>query len=322
MAKVKNSDISIYMKCESLLKEACIMKKLVKGIISAMVTAMNEDESLNEKEIRNQVNRQIAAGVDGVFCLGTNGEAYILSEEEKYRIISIVVDEVNGRVPVYVGTGCPGTADTIRLSKKAKDLGADVLSIISPYFAAISQKEIYNHYSEIASSVDMPIVMYNMPARTGNNVAPETVEKLSQIRNIVGMKDSSGNFDNMLQYIEKTDTETFSVLSGNDSLILWNLLAGGAGGITAVSNIYPKTMVSIYQNFLKGDIAGAKLAQDSIRPIRNCFKYGNPNTITKKATNLSGYPVGPCRRPFNDLSEEGVKAIQKTIDSDRANGMK
>lgn len=298
------------------------MAKLVEGIIAAMVTSMHDDETLNEKEIRNQVNRHIAAGATGVFCLGTNGEAYILSEDEKYRIISIVVEEVNGRVPVYAGTGCPGTADTIRLSKKAREIGTDVLSVISPYFAAISQEEIISHYTELAAAVDMPIVMYNMPARTGNNIAPGTVAKLSKIPNIAGIKDSSGNFDNMLQYIEKTDKQTFSVLSGSDSLILWNLLAGGAGGITAVANIYPETMVSIYKHFLNGDIAAAKAAQDSIRPIRDCFRFGNPNTITKKATNLNGHPVGPCRRPFNNLSEEGIEAIKKTLAEDRARGMK
>lgn len=298
------------------------MSKLVKGIISAMVTAMNPDESLSEPEIRNQVRRHLAAGVNGVFCLGTNGEAYILNEDEKERVIRIVVDEVAGKVPVYAGTGMPGTNDTIRLSKLAKKCGADVLSIISPYFAAISQGEIIQHYTEVAAAVELPIVMYNMPARTGNNIAPDTVAKLSRVKGIVGIKDSSGNFDNMLQYIEKTDASTFSVLSGNDSLILWNLIAGGAGGITAIANLYPETMVSIYTRFLAGDLEAARKAQDSIRPIRNCFKYGNPNTITKKATNLLGYPVGPCRRPFNALGEEGVEAIQKTLEADRARGMK
>jgi 4-hydroxy-tetrahydrodipicolinate synthase len=298
------------------------MSKLIHGIIATMVTSMHEDESINEQEIRNQVKRHISAGANGVFCLGTNGEAYILSEDEKCRIISIVVDEVSGRVPVYAGTGCPGTADTIRLSQKAKKLGADVLSVISPYFAAISQEEIIGHYTELAAAVDIPSVMYKMPARTGNNIAPSTLAKLSKIPNIAGIKDSSGNFDNMLQYIEKTDKETFSVLSGSDSLILWNLLAGGAGGITAVANIYPETMVSIYQNFVKGDIVAAKKAQDSIRPIRDCFRFGNPNTITKKATNLVGYPVGPCRRPFNNLSDEGIEAIKKALEEDRARGMK
>ena len=298
------------------------MAKIVKGIVAAMVTSMHDDESLNFQEIENQVNRQIAAGVDGVFCLGTNGEAYILSEDEKLRIIETVVKAADGRVPVYAGTGMPGTADTIRLSKKAKELGADVLSVISPYFAAISQDEIYNHYAELASAVDMPIVMYNMPARTGNNIAPDTVARLSKVDGIVGVKDSSGNFDNMKQYIELTDPETFSVLSGNDALILWNLLAGGSGGITAVANIYPEVMVSIYKYFLQGDLEAAKTAQDSIRPIRNCFKFGNPNTVTKTAARIAGNPVGPCRRPFCSLSDAAVEKIRETVAADHARGMK
>lgn len=298
------------------------MEKIVKGIVAAMVTSMHDDESLNFQEIENQVNRQIAAGVDGVFCLGTNGEAYILSEDEKLRIIETVVKAADGRVPVYAGTGMPGTADTIRLSKKAKELGADVLSVISPYFAAISQDEIYNHYAELASAVDMPIVMYNMPARTGNNIAPDTVARLSKVDGIVGVKDSSGNFDNMKQYIELTDPETFSVLSGNDALILWNLLAGGAGGITAVANIYPEVMVSIYKYFMQGDLEAAKTAQDSIRPIRNCFKFGNPNTVTKTAARIAGNPVGPCRRPFCSLSDAAVEKIRETVAADHARGMK
>lgn len=298
------------------------MAKLVKGIIAAMVTSMHDDESLNMEEIKNQVNRQIAAGVDGVFCLGTNGEAYILSEDEKLRIIETVVKAADGRVPVYAGTGMPGTADTIRLSKKAKELGADVLSVISPYFAAISQDEIYNHYAELASAVDLPIVMYNMPARTGNNIAPDTVARLSKVDGIVGVKDSSGNFDNMKQYIELTDPETFSVLSGNDALILWNLLAGGSGGITAVANIYPEVMVSIYQYFQQGDLEAAKKAQDSIRPIRNCFKFGNPNTVTKTAARIAGNPVGPCRRPFCSLSDAAIAKIRETVEADHARGMK
>lgn len=297
------------------------MHEKVKGIIAAMVTSMNEDETLNEAEIRRQVNRQIAAGADAVFCLGTNGEFYIQSEEEKLNVIRIVVDEVAGRVPVYAGTGCPGTKATIELSLKAKELGVDVLSIISPYFAAISQKEIYEHYKAIAEAVDLPIVMYNMPARTGNNIAPETCAELAKIENIAGIKDSSGNWENLKGYIEATRGMNFSVLSGNDSLILPTLKEGGHGGITAVANIYPHVMVSIYQKFIAGDIAGAEEAQNSIANIRACFKFGNPNTVTKKATNLTGNPVGPCRAPFNYLSEEAVEVIKKTLEEDAAKGM-
>lgn len=292
-----------------------------KGIIAAMVTSMNDDESLNEQEIRNQVNRQIAAGVDAVFCLGTNGEFYIQSFEEKLRVMEIVVEETAGRVPVYAGTGCVSTRDTIALSQRAQALGVDVLSIISPWFAAISQKEIYDHYAAIAHAVELPIVMYNMPARTGNNISPETVAMLADIPNIVGIKDSSGNWENLKAYIDVTQGKEFRVLSGNDSLILPTLKAGGAGGITAVANIYPQTMVSIYQNFVAGDLDAAEAAQNSIAPIRTCFKYGNPNTVTKKATNLRGYPVGPCRAPFSYLSQEAIDAIAAVIKEDEANGM-
>ncbi len=297
------------------------MNDKVYGIIAAMVTSMNEDESLNEKEIRNQVDRQIAAGANAVFCLGTNGEFYIQSEAEKLRVIEIVVDQVNHRVPVYAGTGCPGTKATIDLSLKAKALGVDILSIISPYFAAISQKEIYLHYQAIANAVDLPIVMYNMPARTGNNIDPATCAELAKLKNIAGVKDSSGKWENLKGYIDATRGMDFSVLSGNDSLILPCLKEGGHGGITAVANIYPHTMVSIYKLFKEGDLEGAQKAQDSIAPIRACFKFGNPNTVTKKAANLAGNPVGPCRAPFNYLSDEAIDVIKKTLAQDKANGM-
>ena len=288
----------------------------VKGIITALQTPMYDDGSINEKEMRRQSNRQIDAGVNAVFCLGTNGEFYILSREEKIRVMEIYADEVKGRVPVYAGTGCVSTAETIELSQRAKEIGVDILSVITPYFAALNQDELYAHYSELAEAVDLPIVMYNIPMRAGNALAPSTVGKLARNHsNIVGIKDSSGNFNNILGYIAATeDVPGFSVLSGNDALILYTLMAGGTGGITAIANILPEIMVSIYQNYLKGDIEAAKKAQASIAPIRDCFKYGNPNSIVKCATNLIGQPVGPCRKPFGMVSDEAKKAIMETID--------
>lgn len=293
----------------------------IKGIIPPIITPMNEDESINYEELRNQINRQIEAGVHGIFVFGTNGESYILSDEEKIEVLRVTIKEVNGRVPVYAGTGCPGTQDTIRMSRKAQELGADVLSIICPYFASASQDEIYEHYKAVAEAVDLPIVLYNIPARAGNSIAPQTVARLAKIPNIIGAKDSSGNFDNMLQYIELTRGMDFAILSGNDSLILWNLMAGGTGGIAGCANIYPHTLVSVYELYQQGDVEGARKAQDSIRNIRKNFKFGNPNTIVKKAVNLLGYPAGPCRAPFNRLSEETIASIQKTLDEDTAAGM-
>ena len=299
------------------------MKKVeIKGIIPPIVTPMNEDESVNEKELRNQVNRQIKGGIHGLFPFGTNGEGYILNEKEKEEVLSIVIDETKGRVPVYAGTGCISTKDTIRQSQMAESLGADVLSIITPSFAAASQNELYDHYKAVAEAVDMPIVLYNIPARTGNALAPATVAKLSKIPNIVGAKDSSGNFDNMLQYIEQTrDSKDFAVLSGNDSLILWNLLAGGTGGIAGCANVYPHTMASIYNLFVQGKVDEAIAANASIASFRACFKYGNPNTIVKTAVALLGYNVGPCRAPFNYVPEEGIEALKKVLAENAEKGM-
>ena len=288
----------------------------IKGIIAAMATPMFEDGSINETELRNQVNRHVAAGVDGIFTLGTNGKFYIMSAEEKKRVMQVVVEEAKGRVPIYAGTGCVSTKDTVELSQAAQEIGVDALSIVTPYFAALNQNELYEHFSSVSKSVDTPIVLYNIPARAGVSIEYKTVEKLaSNCKNIKGVKDSSGNFDNILRYIESTDNETFSVLSGNDSLILWTLLAGGKGGITAVANVLPEIMVSIYQNYLKGDMAAAKIAQDSIRPIRDCFKYGNPNSIVKAAANIIGQPLGPCRKPFGLISDEAVKGITEAINT-------
>ena len=294
----------------------------LKGIIVPIITPMKEDETINEQELRNQVNRMIENGIHGIFPFGANGEGYILNEKEKEQVLSIVIDEVKGRVPVYAGTGCISTRDTIRQSLMGKSLGADVLSVITPSFAAASQNELYEHYKTVAQAVDMPIVLYNIPARTGNALAPATVARLGKIDNIVGAKDSSGNFDNMLQYIELTrDRKDFSILSGNDSLILWNLLAGGTGGIAGCANVYPKNMAAIYDRFTAGDLDGARKAQDAIRSFRNCFKFGNPNTIVKTAVALLGYPVGKCRAPFNQVSAEGVEAIRKVLEENKALGM-
>lgn len=298
--------------------------KEIKGIIVPILTPMQEDETVNYEELVRQIERMIAAGIHGIFVFGTNGEGYILREEEKREVLRVTVQTVKGRVPVYAGTGCISTADTIRLSREAQQIGADVLSIITPSFAAASQQELQRHYEAVAAAVDLPILLYNIPARTGNALAPATVRALAKVPNIVGAKDSSGNFDNILQYIEQTrDADhPFTVLSGNDSLILWTLLAGGKGGIAGCANVFPETMVGIYEAFAAGDLAKARRLQDSIRPFRNCFRYGNPNTIVKAAVRELGYGVGPCRAPFNSLSEEGMTALRAALARCREAGMK
>lgn len=294
----------------------------IKGIIPPMITPINDDESINEQELRRQVERLIKAGVHGLFVLGTNGEGYILNDKEKEKVLTVVIDETKGRVPIYAGTGGVGTRETIRLSKMAESLGTDVLSIITPWFAKASDDELFEHYKAVASSVHLPVIIYNIPARTGNSISVSLVARLSEIDNIVGVKDSSGNFDNMLQYIERTRESKFNVLSGNDSLILWNLLAGGNGGIAGCANVYPENMVAIYENFIAGDLESAKRAQDAIRSFRNCFRFGNPNTIVKTAVELLGYPVGKCRAPFCKVSEEGLHQIKAVLEENNRLGLR
>lgn len=296
-------------------------KELIRGIIAPILTPMDENEEVNETELRNQVRRLIENGISGIFAFGTNGEGYCLSETEKERILAVVVEETAKKVPVYAGTGCISTKDTVRLSKKAEELGADVLSVITPSFAAASQEELYCHYRALAESVGLPIVLYNIPARTGNALTPDTVARLAGVEGIAGVKDSSGNFDNMLQYMENTKGKDFAVLSGNDSLILWNLLAGGTGGIAGCANVFPRRMTQIYEAFTEGKLKEARQYQDSIREFRGLFRYGNPNTIVKMAVEMLGYPVGRCRRPFSMISEEGTKKLGEVLEKYREAGI-
>ncbi len=285
-----------------------------KGIIVPIITPMNDDESFNEAQFRIEINRLIEGGVSGIFALGTNGEVYALSEEEKLRVIKVAVDEVKGRVPVYAGTGCIGTKETVEMSKKAEDLGVDALSVVSPYFVSVSQDDLYRHFSAVAKSVKLPILLYNMPARTGNNINYTTVRKLvAENPNIVGTKDSSGNFDNTLRYIEDTGGKV-SVLAGNDSLILWTLLAGGTGAISGWSNVFPKLICSIYDHWAKGDFEAANKAQRAIRPFRDVMALGNPNSIVKRSLNLLGHKVGPAREPASGIDPKIDAALKAAFE--------
>ena len=298
----------------------------IKGIIPPILTPMFDDaeQSVNHGELRNQVERLLKGGVHGLFPVGTNGEAYILSMQEKEAILETVIDQVKGRVPVYAGTGCISTAETIRMSKLAQKLGADALSVVTPFFAAASQKELYDHYTAVAKAVDLPIILYNIPPRTGNKLLPETVQKLCRdVDNIVGAKDSSGDIENLKAYIRLTremDKEV-AILAGNDGAILTCLKEGGAGGIAGRANIWPNALASIYDRFTAGDLEGAQQAQDAIAALQTVFKFGNPNTIIKKAVALLGYPVGDCRRPFNYVPEEGIEALKQVLAEVSAKGL-
>ncbi len=282
------------------------------GILPAMITPMNADESLNLPALRRQTRRFLDSRVHGLFCLGTNGEFYSLSKEEKITVMQTVIDEVLGEKPVCVGVGCVTTADTVELAQTAQQLGAQAVSIITPYFGQVGQEELINHYKSVASNVDVSVILYNIPGRTGNFISPKTVEHLAKVPNIVAIKDSSGNFDNMLQYLEITARE-FPVLSGNDSLILSALQAGGVGGIAGTANLFPNKVADIYNCFKDGDAKQATKIQDGIREIRKCLTLGNPNSVIKRAALLLGLETGPIRSPFGGDYEHWDKVLNKCL---------
>ncbi|MBP3039028.1 4-hydroxy-tetrahydrodipicolinate synthase [Bacillaceae bacterium Marseille-Q3522] len=286
----------------------------IKGIITAMVTPFDQNQDLDSDATKQLIRKLIDAGVNGIFILGTNGEFHVLTETEKLAFAKLVMEEVNKRVPVYVGTGGNSTREVISLSKKMEALGADALSVITPYFLVPSQREVIQHYKAVAESVNIPIVLYNIPKNTGMNLEPETVAELAKVKNIIAIKDSSGKIENMEKYIQMTKAEDFSVLSGSDSLILKALKIGASGAIAGTSNLLTEIDVSIYQNFIKGDIEAAEKAQQDIEALRAVLKLGTVPSVLKKAIELSGIPVGPARYPVTEPDEEAIKKIQEMLD--------
>ncbi|MTI59372.1 MAG: 4-hydroxy-tetrahydrodipicolinate synthase [Firmicutes bacterium] len=275
------------------------------GIIVAMVTPMTSNEDLDEAILRKAVNYYIDKGVQGLFCLSTNGEFFSLTYEEKIRMVEIVMDEARGRVQVWVGTGGITTREVIKLTKEVEAMGADAVSVITPYVISPSQEEMFVHYQRIAESVNLPIIIYNIPAKTQVSISPNIVQRLAEIDNIVGIKDSSGDFKNILQYIQLTPID-FSVLSGNDGLVYWTLLAGGKGSVSGMANIFPEIMVGIYRLWKEGKYEEAKEMQDKIAPIRSTLGFNTFPSIVKMAMELSGKPVGPTRSPIL-MPDESIK---------------
>ncbi|WP_041076037.1 4-hydroxy-tetrahydrodipicolinate synthase [Thermotoga caldifontis] len=290
------------------------MSFVPKGVIPAVVTPMNKDESINESAFRKLLNYLVDNGVHGVFIIGSQGEFYALTREEKIRLMEIAVEEVNGRVPVYAGTGGITTREVIELNDAAEKIGVDAVSIITPYYISPSQEELYEHYVKIAKATKLPVLLYNNPGRTGGvKLEPRTVERLAEIDNIVGIKDSSGDLTNTSDYIRRTKGKNFHVLAGRDTLILATLLYGGTGSIAATANVAPKLVASIYDYFVKGDLENAKRAQEELTPLRLAFELGTFPVVIKEALNMIGIEAGPARGPIRSLSEEKKAELRKVL---------
>ncbi len=286
----------------------------IEGIIPALVTPMNDDESINEDGLRKVVEYVIEGGVHGIFVCGSQGESYALTNDEKKRVILIALEASAGRVPIYVGTGMITTSESVQMTKMAKELGADAVSVITPYFISLSQKELIDHYKLIAESAgDMPVLLYNNPMRTGINISAEAVVKLAEIENIVGMKDSSADLIQTMTYIDVTRDMDFSVLVGNDASIFAAIVSGGKGAVAATANIAPSLIVGIYNAVKSGDIEKARELQYKLLPIRKAFSLGTFPVVIKEAMNMMGLPAGPTRKPVQSLSTEKRQELMKVL---------
>ncbi|MFB6326295.1 dihydrodipicolinate synthase family protein [Pantoea deleyi] len=281
------------------------MNKKIEGILTAIVTPFDREGAFDPVKQREQVRRQIDAG-NGIFCGGTNGEFFVLNEQEKIAVTTTCVDEVNGRAPVVAHIGEISTRETIRLGQQIGRLGVDAVSAITPWFVPLKQQELIDHYQRVADALTVPLFLYNIPARTGNTLQPDTVRTLAAHPNIIGIKDSAGSYESLSGFLQATaDCEGFDVLNGPDSLIHQGFVDGCSASISGLANVAPDAINAIWARFSAGDIAGSHQAQESVTGLRTAlYSIGFSPAAVKKAVSLQGFEVGESRYAVQFSAEE------------------
>lgn len=281
------------------------MNKKINGVLTAIVTTFDREGAFDPVRQREQVRRQINAG-NGIFCGGTNGEFFVLNEQEKIAVTTTCVDEVNGRAPVVAHIGEISTRETIRLGKQIARLSVDAVSAITPWFVPLKQQELIDHYQRVADALTVPLFLYNIPARTGNTLQPETVRTLAAHPNIIGIKDSAGSYESLSGFLQATaDCEGFDVLNGPDSLIHQGFVDGCSASISGLANVAPEAINAIWARFSAGDIAGSHQAQENVTGLRTAlYSIGFSPAAVKKAVSLQGFEVGESRYAVQFSADE------------------
>ncbi|MCR4653984.1 MAG: 4-hydroxy-tetrahydrodipicolinate synthase [Eubacterium sp.] len=286
---------------------------IFKGAAVAIITPMNEDETINYEKLDELIEWQIAEGTDAIVICGTTGESATLSEEEHMAAVKHCVETVNHRVPVIAGTGSNSTATAIALSKEAEKYGADALLVVTPYYNKATQEGLIRHYTMIAEAVSTPIIMYNVPSRTGCNITPQTAAYLCKnVKNIVGIKEASGNISQVAE-LKKLCGDDIELYSGNDDQIVPIMSLGGLGVISVLSDVAPKYTHELCHKMLNGDVKGAcDMQLGALDLIDALFCEVNPIPV-KTAANLMGFNVGPLRGPLFGMSEAGTEKLRKAL---------
>ena len=286
---------------------------LFTGAGVALITPFNEDNSVNYDMLKTLVDRQIDGGTDAIIVCGTTGEPATMTEEEKLSVIKCVVERTAGRVPVIAGTGANSTQTVIDFSKKAEALGVDGLLIVTPFYNKATQNGLYAHYAAIAEAVKLPVIMYNIPSRTGCNIQPQTAARLGKdFDNIVGIKEASGNISQVAK-LKSLAGDSLDIYSGNDDQVIPILSLGGIGVISVLSNVAPKETHDMVMDYLNGKVKSALDIQlRYLELIDALFCEVNPIPV-KAAMNLMGYNVGGLRLPLTVIEDENRKKLAESL---------
>ena len=289
------------------------MKKCIfEGCATAIVTPMNSDGSVNEQRFKELVEEQIKGGIDALVVCGTTGESAVLNHAEHVKVIELAVQQNAGRVPIIAGTGSNDTAYAVELSKEAIALGADALLMVTPYYNKTSQAGLIAHYNYVADRVDAPIIVYNVPSRTGVNIKPETYLELSKHKNIVAVKEANGDISSVLKTISLCG-DNLAVYSGNDDQTVPMMALGAKGVISVISNILPNEFHNLAAACLEGDFKKATEMSVKYSDLMDyMFMDVNPIPV-KEAMNLMGMGMGDCRLPLVGLSEKNRETLKAEL---------
>lgn len=266
----------------------------IKGVIVPILTPIDAEENIDEKKLREQVDYVIEGGVLGILAFGSNGEFYVIEEDEMERGLTIMVDQAAGRVPVYFGIGAISTKKCCRLAKMAVANGAAGISALQPMFLKPTESELYLHFKTIAKSVpETPMLLYNNPGRVNYTLSANLVDRLAhEVENIVGMKDTSGDITQTSEFIRRTRDVSFKVFGGKDTLLYASLCHGAVGGVCTAANFMPELITDVYNKFVAGDLNGSLEAQFKLNPVRLSMDGASFPVAAKDMANLRGREIG------------------------------
>ena len=289
----------------------------IKGVIPPIVTPTDAQDRVNEPVQREIVDHIINGGIHGILAMGSNGEFYGLDPEQQERATRIIVDQSAGRVPVYFGVGHITTRECVAWAKKAEAMKVDAISVLHPMFIGPNDDEMYHHFKTVAEATSLPVLLYNNPDRMRCGISAGLLERLSEIPNIVGVKESSGDMTLTAEFIRRTRNKgkDFKVIAGRDILILSTLAYGGVGTVASSANIVPELVVSIYDKFMAGDLPGALDAQYQLAPMRMAYGLSSFPVVTKDYMRLLGFDMGEPILPNTRSTPEVMAVLQQHLDN-------